>query len=98
MFVALVGMGAEPQWVLNDMRVSMCDIIIKAMARRRREEWEQARFMAVIGAQASGAKVKWDDLPNPYDINEEQAATESDVEVARKRLKELKKRYENESD
>lgn len=76
----------------------MLDIVFKAMARRRREEWEQARFMAVIGAQASGAKVNWDDLPNPYDINEEHEATESDLEVARKRLKELKKLYENESD
>lgn len=76
----------------------MLDIVFKAMAQRRREEWEQARFMAVIGAQSSGAKVNWDDLPNPYDINVEQETTESNIEVARKRLRELKKKYENESD
>ena len=91
-------MGAEPEWVLYKMRLSMLDIVFKAMARRRREEWEQTRFATIISAQAVGAKIKWEDLPNPYDINEERQATESDIEVARKRLKELKKRYENESD
>lgn len=76
----------------------MLDIVFKAMARRRRDEWEQTRFATIISAQAVGAKIKWEDLPNPYDINEEHQATESDIEVARKRLKELKKKYENESD
>ncbi len=91
MFEAIIGMGADPQWVLYDMRLSMYDIVMRGMARRRREEWEQTRFATIIGAQAMGAKLKWDDVPNPYDRRDD-TTTESDIERARAKLKELKKK------
>ena len=46
----------------------------------------------IIGAQASGARLKLDDLPNPYDAPDKQQTNGSDIEAARKRLRELKKK------
>ena len=97
LFEAIVVLGADPQWVLYDLRLSMYDVVMRALARRQREEWERTRVATIIGAQASGARLKWDDLPNPYDAPDKQQANTSDIEAARKRLKELKKKA-NESD
>ena len=97
LFEAIVGLGADPQWVLYDLRLSMYDVVMRALARRQREEWERTRVATIIGAQASGTRLKWDDLPNPYDAPDKQQTNTSDIEAARKRLKELKKKA-NESD
>ena len=97
LFEAIVGLGADPQWVLYDLRLSMYDVVMRALARRQREEWERTRVATIIGAQASGARLKWDALPNPYDAPDKQQTNTSDIEAARKRLKELKKKT-NESD
>lgn len=91
MFEAIVTAGADPQWVAEGMRVSMFDTLYRAMTRRKYDEWEQCRMAAILPAMAAGAKIKFDDFKNPWEIKEdEHEPTAEALAEARKKLKKLK--------
>lgn len=91
MFEGIVAAGADPQWVAEGMRVSMFDTLYKAMTRRKYDEWEQCRMTAILPAMAAGAKIKFDDFKNPWEVKEDAPApTAEALAEARKKLKQLK--------
>lgn len=83
--------GLPPDYVLDRMELYEVPHLVKAIEQKRRPQWEQARMISLVVANAFGAKIKPKHLPFPWD--EEKAETEKvDVKAMRKKLNELKKK------
>lgn len=96
MYEAMVRAGASPQWVLEDMRLSMFMPTYRAYMGKQHDEWERMRLQTVIVARSNGAKMQLGDLPNPYaaivaDQSEEaDQPTAQEIRKAKEKLRKLK--------
>lgn len=92
MFAAIVAAGGDPQWVAEGMRVSFFPIVFKAMARRKHDDWERCKTQALLPAMAAGAKIRFSDFKNPWQLDEceNDEPTSDAIAAARERLKKIK--------
>lgn len=85
--------GLSADYVLDRMELYEVPHLVKAIEQKRRPNWEQARMISLVVANAFGAKIKPKHLPFPWDDEERAEATEKvDVKAMRKKLNELKKK------